>query len=637
MSATPKFAILRTQKIKDFSAMARRADHCERTGKTLPANADKTRQHLNTRIFPKDYGPEQAILRWRKRLGKKRVRRNAVLGIEIFMGMSPGADTGMTPATLKAWYQDSINWAAETFGGKANIIAGATNGDETTPHVHLIVIPIDLRGNLNCRYFLGGSAKLRTLQSSYAKAVEQHGLERGVEGSKRKYIPQKVLNEWRNQVDRDYKKAINRIDQARDQLEEMSAIKWAASKKKVIADLNEVFDQTKNEMTYAFGMAQDVILARRDLTEYKRFVREKTEAQEVAIAKSNETKDVLKANANLVRGLDLVPIATEILTLTPTEKNGVFTFSDANVSLQINGRKFHDAKLPDCKGSGAIDLVHKLTGRNVKESIEFLMTRHTTDEITADAAGNIAEQKREEIKAQKMQPRILTLDDIPKRIWQPVPSAWPLLCKRLIENHNQNPKTLQSLNAQNLIWATSDTTLAVARTDLNGKDATHRGVTLLDISSPLLSPRILLPDQAGVFWVGNDLAKADTIVAVANPLEALSYREISLLDFKQQQPTEKNATPLIISLDATLPNDAIIEQIKKTKKKFRLATNTPLKNEQLAAKIPLLLDSNGQFFDWFEIEPARADLAVKDRPLGWTKLLAEKIRESQINSKVRGK
>ena len=132
MSQPPKFAIFRAQKIKDFPAMARRIRHCERSGKTLPANADKAKQHLNTRLFPKAFGPENALTRWRERLGKKPVRRNAVLGVEIFMGMSPGADVDMTPATLKAWYQDSIAWAGEAFGGKANIIAGATNGDETT-------------------------------------------------------------------------------------------------------------------------------------------------------------------------------------------------------------------------------------------------------------------------------------------------------------------------------------------------------------------------------------------------------------------------------------------------------------------------------------------------------------------------
>lgn len=136
MSATPKFAIFRAEKIKDFSAMARRVRHCERSGKELPANVDKLRQHKNTRLFPKEFGPENAMTRWRARHGQRRIRRNAVLAVELFLGMSPNAGAGMTEAKIKEWIADSLAWAEQNFGGKANVIAGATNLDEMTPHVH---------------------------------------------------------------------------------------------------------------------------------------------------------------------------------------------------------------------------------------------------------------------------------------------------------------------------------------------------------------------------------------------------------------------------------------------------------------------------------------------------------------------
>ena len=129
--------------------------------------------------------------------------------------------------------------------------------------------------------------------------------------------------------------------------------------------------------------------------------------------------------------------------------------------------------------------------------------------------------------------------------------------------------------------------------------------------------------------MGNELAKADTIVAVANPLEALSYREIFLLDDNRRDKADKITPPLIISLDTALPTPAFIEQIQKTKKRFRLATNTPLRRDRNPELIPLLLDSNGEFFDWFEIEQIGEDLPVKDRPLAWTRLLAEKVAESK--------
>ncbi len=86
----PKYAILRVKKIKDWSSFTRQLDHAERTGRILPANADKNRQRWNQRLFPEAPGTDHAKERWTARLGKQRVRRNAVLAVEVFMGMSDG-------------------------------------------------------------------------------------------------------------------------------------------------------------------------------------------------------------------------------------------------------------------------------------------------------------------------------------------------------------------------------------------------------------------------------------------------------------------------------------------------------------------------------------------------------------------
>ena len=86
----PKYAILRVEKIKDWSSFTRQLDHAERTGRILPANVDKNRQRWNQRLFPEAPGTDHAKERWTARLGKQRVRRNAVLAVEVFMGMSDG-------------------------------------------------------------------------------------------------------------------------------------------------------------------------------------------------------------------------------------------------------------------------------------------------------------------------------------------------------------------------------------------------------------------------------------------------------------------------------------------------------------------------------------------------------------------
>lgn len=56
--------------------------------------------------------------------------------------------------------------------------------DETTPHLTVMTIPLDERGKLNCRSFVGNKKALSDLQSDFVEKVsEKHGLQRGIKRS----------------------------------------------------------------------------------------------------------------------------------------------------------------------------------------------------------------------------------------------------------------------------------------------------------------------------------------------------------------------------------------------------------------------------------------------------------------------
>ena len=61
--------------------------------------------------------------------------------------------------------------------------------DETTPHMYAYVVPRDPEtGRLNAKRWLGGAKALRDMQTDFAQQVgQQHGLERGLEGSKSRH------------------------------------------------------------------------------------------------------------------------------------------------------------------------------------------------------------------------------------------------------------------------------------------------------------------------------------------------------------------------------------------------------------------------------------------------------------------
>lgn len=170
------FAIMRTAKVKSVASMANLEKHCSR--EKMPMNADESRTGQNM-----DFIQDNLTLpeRFAEMTEGQKLRKNAVLGIEVMMTYSP--DALQEGETLRSWIRDNQKWLEQEFGQK-NVVRLWLHMDETTPHLHAFVIPIDARGKLNCRAYLGGADKLSRLQDTYAKAMEPYSLERGVKGSK---------------------------------------------------------------------------------------------------------------------------------------------------------------------------------------------------------------------------------------------------------------------------------------------------------------------------------------------------------------------------------------------------------------------------------------------------------------------
>jgi hypothetical protein len=111
------------------------------------------------------------------------IRSNAVLAIEHVVTASRDWFIHARPAQLQEWTERSMAWLRETYGHE-NVVAAVLHHDEITPHIQAVVVPIDERGHLNARDFIGGGRhRLGELQSSYARAVASLGLERGIQGS----------------------------------------------------------------------------------------------------------------------------------------------------------------------------------------------------------------------------------------------------------------------------------------------------------------------------------------------------------------------------------------------------------------------------------------------------------------------
>lgn len=181
------YAILRTKKLKTFGAISGSAKHTFREIKT--ENADASRTSKNKHVLAKN--ADQVVARFRERMPDK-FRKNAVVGVEVLITASPEAFERPNFDAGK-FFNDSLRWVQKSFGGKDNLVSAHVHYDEKTPHLVAYIVPRTLcdktgKAKLNCREYLGGRAKLSALQTSFASDVgSEHGLKRGIQGSKAKH------------------------------------------------------------------------------------------------------------------------------------------------------------------------------------------------------------------------------------------------------------------------------------------------------------------------------------------------------------------------------------------------------------------------------------------------------------------
>jgi chromosome segregation ATPase len=101
--------------------------------------------------------------------------------------------------------------------------------DESTPHLHAVVVPLTADGRLCAKQVIGDKIKMKQMQTEYAKIMEHFGLNRGKEGSR-------AIHE---DVKEYYKRINNELPEIR---------KIAANLEKEVPDLKEEADRLKKEI-----------------------------------------------------------------------------------------------------------------------------------------------------------------------------------------------------------------------------------------------------------------------------------------------------------------------------------------------------------------------------------------------------
>ena len=114
-------------------------------------------------------------------------RKDAVVMNSFVLGSDKTFFDGLAKVEQYNFFSDCYKFFAERYG-EENVIAAVVHNDESTPHMHLNLMPVTKDGRL-CSKELFDKNKLRELQTVFYSAVgKKYGLQRGKEGSQRKHL-----------------------------------------------------------------------------------------------------------------------------------------------------------------------------------------------------------------------------------------------------------------------------------------------------------------------------------------------------------------------------------------------------------------------------------------------------------------
>ncbi len=198
---------------------------------------------------------------------KRKVRSDAVYLGSFVLGASPEFFRASTPEKQYAFFRDCVKFFKDKYG-EENVLSAVVHLDETTPHLHLNLIPI-VNGKLCAKDLF--DRQLAILQTEFWKEVgEKYGLDRGKPNSQAEhrstaeYKAMKILEaaEQKRAEAEEYSEALQQAEQG-----EIAHSK-SGMRQQIVAVTAENAD-LKKRLSKSMQETLDMDKENRELKEYK--------------------------------------------------------------------------------------------------------------------------------------------------------------------------------------------------------------------------------------------------------------------------------------------------------------------------------------------------------------------------------
>lgn len=221
--------------------------------------------------------------------GKRAIRDNAVRYLETIVSSDEATMNQIfNSGKGEDWVQANIKFFEEEYG-KENIVRAVLHMDETTPHMHIVIVPLTKDGRLNAKELVGNRVALQQRHTRYSEAVKEFGIERGVQNSGATH---KEIHQYRTEL----KQAKKEVYQ-QDKIEVNQTFLGInrLDKDKTIEELNEALSRQKSLNRDQQRILNDVEVQLQRLRNERRLIEEKYSKKEsIADNKYRELKKELE-------------------------------------------------------------------------------------------------------------------------------------------------------------------------------------------------------------------------------------------------------------------------------------------------------------------------------------------------------
>lgn len=122
------------------------------------------------------------------------VRKDAVVVCNFIVTSDNETMNALGADRQREFFQDSVKWFSDRYGAD-RVLNATVHMDETTPHLHIGVVPITQDGRLSAKAIFT-KTEMKAIQTEFSRDVgEKYGLERGVEGSERTHLSEARFKE----------------------------------------------------------------------------------------------------------------------------------------------------------------------------------------------------------------------------------------------------------------------------------------------------------------------------------------------------------------------------------------------------------------------------------------------------------